>query len=311
MPKRKTDMIIEQLEDTDLSQLSIHSETINLLNNIDPYSSNTLYTIIEEYKKELCKHIPMAAEKLTKYSNSLTSINQDIVSIKHSESSRMNIYTTKNKITLVNREVIWIPQEQVRFLNTGIFINLPHTLCGISVTITRKKFTCSTNLLTGSKNIYLYLLNLTTEPQMIEPMKLFIDIFIIPFFLPEPWQLINFNNPNNKIFSLQCKQDILFYKKRTIIIYFKKIFINPNHIAVACPIHSLLTMGIMVDTTFIKAGQFFSIKIYNTTNNVIFLPKNTRLCDVVFTGNFNDDSHKFISTKLKIHSELFKIQYIK
>ena len=124
-------------------------------------------------------------------------VNELPILINHFEKSRMDVILNTNKIVLVNRELIWVPCEQVRIFNLNVSLNIPDGLFGILTgTVNDTLCECVTELITTENVISISLINLSSESVMLLPGDIELVINILPCYIPEPWETYNFPYPN-------------------------------------------------------------------------------------------------------------------
>lgn len=251
----------------------------NEINTLDIIKSNTTLQFVNPRKR---------ASK--NGNNKVPEINELPILISHDKNSRMNVLINMNKIILVNRELIWIPRDQIRVLKLNVKLNIPDGFFGILIGSIPEDFCeCASNLITKDKDISLCLINTTDDPQAILPGKLECTIYILPCYLPEPWEVVNLSEPKRGfIFLLKTSSEITIEPKTYIIEKFNYTFLCYDKIkALVVASKKLLNMQLIAETTIWTSYTLPHIKIFNLANKSVCIPPNTCIAKVIFTcGEF-------------------------
>ena len=216
-------------------------------------------------------------------------VNELPILINHFEKSRMDVILNTNKIVLVNRELIWVPCEQVRIFNLNVSLNIPDGLFGILTgTVNDTLCECVTELITTENVISISLINLSSESVMLLPGDIELVINILPCYIPEPWETYNFPSPNFIKFSLITNKDFYVESNNYTIQNFDYMFDCPDELkALIIANKEILCHGLVVETNIWLKNTTPSVKIFNPTSQRIFVQAGICIATIIFTcGHF-------------------------
>ncbi|ANC96556.1 deoxyuridine triphosphatase [macacine betaherpesvirus 9] len=222
-------------------------------------------------------------------SKNIPQITESPILITHFERSRMNVIVYTNKITLVNRELIWVPHGQVRVIKLDLSLTIPDGLFGILTGTTNEPFCeCMTELIIDETNISISLINLANESIMLLPGNIELMINFLPCYVPEPWEIFNFLPPNLILYSLITSKDFDVDANSYAIQNFDNMFICHDELkALIIANKDMTRSGLLVETNIWLKNTVPCVKIFNPTLRKQKISAGVCIAYVVFTcGHF-------------------------
>lgn len=211
------------------------------------------------------------------------------VLISHRMTSRMNVFTDVNKIVLVNRELLWLPRDQVRVLKSDVNVNIPDGYFGLLIGhINDDQCGCSSILIDNEGEVEIYLINMTEEPKMIVPGNLICEVYVLPCYVPETWETMNLSAPDRAVFQLKTFNELTLNPRSYTVECFDYMFMCRDELkalVIASP--EMIRLGLIVETVVWTKCLPLQLKIFNASKKRLTIPGGTCFAHIIFTtGHF-------------------------
>ncbi|CAA58379.1 U45 [Human betaherpesvirus 6A] len=209
--------------------------------------------------------------------------------VSHHRNSKMDVFMDTNKITLVNRELIWVPHDQVRIVKLDISLYIPDGFFGVITGHSNDVFCeCVTEIITDETDISVFLMNLSEHSLMLLPGDVEFSINFLPCYIPEPWEMINLSPPEFAIFHLKASREFIAKPNSYTIQYFDAMYVCADELkALMIPSKEIAKLGLLIETYIWNKDTIPSIKIFNSTRKTIYIPTGICIARIIFTcGHF-------------------------
>ncbi|AEV80922.1 deoxyuridine triphosphatase [Saimiriine betaherpesvirus 4] len=193
----------------------------------------------------------------------------------------------QNRLTFFNKHIVWLAEERSTTLPLGIDVYIPAGYFGITFyKCLDLNFICMADLVEpGLQTPRVQIVNLTENFQAISPGAIEGDICVFPYFLPEPWQVMNLPQPNDKKFYLIKLHAPLILSPgqvRTILLDIAYLY-SFGACALIFGTRHFNRSGVLIRPTIWLPGTVASVSIVNISDQPVRLTVHAPIFKIIFT----------------------------